>query len=176
MNKKQYYIAALFAIVAATSSKAGSEKFTRLGDVLQVAIPMAGLGYALKEGDREGARQVLEGAVYTSLATHALKRAVGAPRPNGSDNMSFPSGHTAAATQGAAFIYYRYGPKYGIPAFGAAAVVGASRVNGDYHNYADIAAGMLLATGVQYLVSKKGWSVFAAPTADGFSFRSAFKF
>ena len=41
-------------------------------------------------------------------------------------DFSFPSGHTSAAFTGAAFMDYKYGLKYGLPAYILASFVGWS--------------------------------------------------
>ena len=55
--------------------------------------------------------------------------------------MSFPSGHTSAASSGASFIQKRYGWQCGIPAYLAASFVGWSRVEADQHYIEDVLAG-----------------------------------
>lgn len=126
----------------------------RLGDITQIAVPLAAGGIAVYHEDWYGFGQVVEGAVYTSALTHALKFSVQRKRPNGK-NYSFPSGHTSAAAQGAAFLQYRYGAGYGIPAWLLTGVVGYSRVEGKHHYWSDVAAGGALATAVQYMVTRE---------------------
>jgi hypothetical protein len=110
---------------------------------------------SLMKGDSEGTKQWAEGALWTSVATHTLKFAVDEERPNGNDNNSFPSGHTSAAFQGAAFLQMRYGWEYGVPAYAAASFVGYSRVHGEYHYWRDVAAGAALAPFLAMLESIK---------------------
>ncbi len=50
----------------------------------------------------------MQAQVLTSVATLALKHYVREERPNGSDNFSFPSGHTAQAFMGAALFDAEY--------------------------------------------------------------------
>jgi hypothetical protein len=135
------------------------EGVVRAGDNLQIGIPLMAGAISLMKGDLEGTKQWGEGALWTSVATHTLKFAVDEERPNGNDNNSFPSGHTSAAFQGAAFLQMRYGWEYGVPAYAAASFVGYSRVHGKYHYWHDVAAGAALAVGVQYAISGIGMSV-----------------
>lgn len=66
-------------------------------------------------------------------ATEIVKRATHRTRPDGSDNLSFWSGHTATAVQGAGWRY-----QIGIPiAIGA----GYFRMAADRHYLTDVAAG-----------------------------------
>lgn len=119
---------------------------------------MAGM-ISLVRGDYDGTGEWAEGALWTSFATHTLKLAVSEERPNRIDNNSFPSGHTSAAFQGAAFLQMRYGWAYGMPAYAAASFVGYSCVHGKYHYWHDVAAGAALAVGVQYIITDMGKSV-----------------
>lgn len=153
----------------------------RTGDNLQIGIPLvAGMVSLLKE-DYEGTAEWAEGVLWTAVATHTLKFAVDAERPNGNDNNSFPSGHTSAAFQGAAFLQMRYGWRYGLPAYAAASYVGYSRVHGEYHYWRDVAAGAAIAVGVQYAITEMGMSArnfFITPvvTDDQFSLYASLRY
>lgn len=130
----------------------------RAGDNLQVGIPLIAGMISIIKDDNEGTAQWAEGALLTGVATHSLKFAVDAERSNGNDNNSFPSGHTSAAFQGAAFLQMRYGWEYGLPAYVAASYVGYSRVHGEYHYWRDVVAGAALAIGTQYAITGMGMS------------------
>ncbi|QYJ81458.1 phosphatase PAP2 family protein [Shewanella aegiceratis] len=114
---------------------------SEVGDVVQIALPAAGLIGALWIGDTEGAWQVTKGVAATAAITHTLKFGVERLRPDGTESNSFPSGHTSAAFSGAAFIHHRYGNAYGIPAYAAAAFVGGSRIWANRHYMDDVLAG-----------------------------------
>jgi membrane-associated phospholipid phosphatase len=148
-----------------TASSHNTEELENIGDILQIAIPATAGLISIAHGDDEGAIHLLEGALYTGVATHSLKFAINAKRPNGGDH-SFPSGHTSAAAQGAAHLQFRYGYKYGIPAYLLTGVVGYSRVDSEHHYWRDVIAGAALATGIQYGIEKAGISLtnlFIAP-------------
>ena len=149
------------AMILGTGSSLASanDSLTKFGDITQIAIPVVAGGIAFAKSDGEGFIQLVEGALYTSIATHTLKATIDTERPDGSNNDSFPSGHTSAATQGAAFLAMRYGWQYGIPAYALAGVVGYSRVEADKHYWKDVAAGAILATAIQYGVTYAGFSV-----------------
>ncbi|PMJ88291.1 phosphatase PAP2 family protein [Vibrio sp. 10N.261.55.A7] len=168
----RFFIApALVAIsVLPLMAHAENENLTQFGTIAQIGVPVTAGAIALWKSDTEGFFQLAEGAIYTSSATHALKWMVDEERPDGSGNNSFPSGHTSAATQGAAFLQFRYGWEYGLPAYGVSAVVGYSRVQSEKHYWRDVAAGAALATGIQYAVTRMGYSmtsIMFAPYVSG---------
>ena len=113
----------------------------RSGDVLQLLIPATALGTTLAIDDDEGRNQFAKTFLATLGATYGLKLSIDKTRPDGTGSQSFPSGHTSAAFSGAAFIQQRYGWRYGLPAFSAAAFTGYSRVFADRHFVEDVIAG-----------------------------------
>lgn len=153
-----------------TTAMAGYHKdLEETGDVLQWGIPAAAAVVSLAHLDGEGLVQLGEGAFWTSLSTHFLKISINAERPNGRD-YSMPSGHTSAAAQGAAYLQFRYGWQYGVPAYMLTGVVGYSRVENNYHYWRDVIAGVALATGIQYAITIRGVSITnlaIAPMFDG---------
>ncbi len=124
------------------SAATAAEPIDGLGDTLQFLIPATGYAATWLLDDEEG-REQFYWAYGTSLAvTYALKYSVGEHRPNGSSNtLSFPSGHTSSAFQGASFIQQRYGWRYGLPAYLGAAYTGWSRVELGKHYPHDVFAG-----------------------------------
>ena len=117
------------------------------GDILQILIPVVGLGSTIfyEEGN-EGIIQLSKAFVTSQLITEGLKTTTYKRRPNGACCRSFPSGHTSSAFTGAGFIHKRYGLKYAIPAYIGATYVGYSRVQADKHYVEDVVAGALVGT------------------------------
>lgn len=76
----------------------------------------------------------------TALLTCSLKIAVGRIRPSGG-NHSFPSGHTSASFAAASLLDDNFGAAVGIPAYGAAGLVGYSRIESGAHYPSDVLAG-----------------------------------
>ncbi|WP_018968562.1 phosphatase PAP2 family protein [Rubritalea marina] len=145
--------AALVLGSSAQAVKAESEDTLRdIGDVLQFALPGAG-GIATlfeRDSDWEGSKQWLK-TMGTSLGTQvAIKFVVDKTRPS-NGTQSFPSGHTAGAFSGAAFIERRYGWGWGIPAYGLAGLTAYSRVNADVHDTWDVIGGAAIGTLSAYI-------------------------
>jgi hypothetical protein len=115
-----------------------------LGDLTQLLPGAFALTSNLLIGDREGLKQFGLVAGTTIVTTHGLKEIVDKTRPDESADTSFPSGHTAASVMGAAYIWRRYGPKWGAPASVLAAYTGASRIQGQKHFADDVISGAAL--------------------------------
>jgi len=79
--------------------------------------------------------------IVTEVYTGALKYGVQRERPDGSDRLSFPSGHTSAAFTLATVANQHYGWKVGVPAYLLASGIGLSRVEKDKHYLSDVLAG-----------------------------------
>ena len=128
--------------IFAQSSVLADDKVEDYGDTLQGVILGAGLGSAVfHEEGSEGTVQFLKSFAVSQVVTEGLKRVTDKTRPDGNCCKSFPSGHTSKAFMGATFIHRRYGWKYAVPAYIAAAYVGYSRVEADKHYWEDVVAG-----------------------------------
>jgi membrane-associated phospholipid phosphatase len=144
-------------------------------DLLAVGLPALAAGSAWGQGDNEGFKQLTLSMVTTLGATEVLKSSVHSMRPDGSDNKSFPSGHTAVAFAAVRFMDKRYGAEmapYTPWLYAAAGLTGVARVEADKHRWRDVAAGAALGwASSQYwaqpvqggqlsvLPSNKGWVV-----------------
>lgn len=84
-------------------------------------------------------------------------------RPDGSNDQSFPSGHTAQAFVSATFLHKEYGHKsiwYSIAAYTTASTVGIYRVLNNQHFVSDILVGAsigILSTNLAYLTHLNAW-------------------
>jgi len=121
------------------------EELQKAGDVLQFAIPFAGLGATYWYDDEEGRRQLWKSAGANILTVNLMKASVRKLRPNFGAETSYPSGHTNGAFIGATFLNTRYGPYWGVPAYALAALTGYSRVHADAHFADDVVAGASIA-------------------------------
>jgi hypothetical protein len=134
-------------------------------DGLRIALPAVAWGITQYLDDDKGANQFYYSFATTVISTYALKSAIHKNRPDGSDNDSFPSGHTSMAFQGAAFLQYRYGWQYGAPAYALATYVGYSRVKNDHHDSRDVIAGAVIGSVASYLFTTSYYGFNLQPTA-----------
>lgn len=90
--------------------------------------------------------------------TFLVKKIAGRPRPDGSGNNSFPSGHTASAFAAAEFLHQEYkdqSPFIAYSGFVAAAATGALRLYNNKHWLSDTIAGAgfgIASTKIAYLI------------------------
>jgi membrane-associated phospholipid phosphatase len=132
-------VAVLFCTLPA-QAKSTTES---IGDVANILIPATAYASTFAMDDKAGRSEFYRSFFSAAGLTYVLKHAVHKSRPEHNGSYSFPSGHTSASFQGAAFIQRRYGWKWGIAAYVAAAYVGWSRIEGesDKHDLTDVAAG-----------------------------------
>lgn len=140
----------------------------RAGDIAQVVIPAAAGLSALAWGDLEGTGQFCKSLVGALGITYALKYTVDRDRPEGHGAHSFPSGHTAAAFQGAAFIERRHGWYYGLPCYLGAAFVGWSRIEAeaDKHDAIDVFGGAAVGALMSYCFTTRYKGAAFVPTVE----------
>lgn len=86
-------------------------------------------------------RDLVRAQILDQALTQAFKLSVRRPRPDGSGRFSFPSGHTSGAFATATILERRYGWKVGLPAYGVACYVAASRLNENKHFLSDVVFG-----------------------------------
>ena len=158
----------LAAFLGTALPAAAADAVARAGDVGQIALPAAALLATALHHDGTGAKEFAEAFVSTLAAVYVLKATVERRRPDGGLR-SFPSGHTASAAAGAAFLQRRYGWSYGIPAYAAAAFVGYSRVESRRHYTSDVLVGGALGIGANVLFTKRHHRVAVAPVPGGVS-------
>lgn len=122
------------------------DSLEEFGDVMQIALPVIGLGATAIYKDKEGAKQWAYSGLTAVGTTTVMKGIYQKIRPNaGQSATSFPSGHTTGAFFGAAFLDQRYGKWWGIPAYTAAAITAYSRVVTDHHHVDDTVMGASIA-------------------------------
>lgn len=132
-----------------TPPKVGTTQ--KVGDVFLFTLPTATLGTSLVIGDNQGAWQFTKGLLVTAAVTYGLKLGINKPRPDNSNDNSFPSGHTSTTFHSAGYIHRRYGFKYSIPAYAMAGFTAASRIDSNKHDILDVLAGAAIGLGSNLL-------------------------
>lgn len=184
MKLKLYLIALILIVVkngaiAQISDNSVTSSFKR-SDVQQavkvstdigvVLLPIATLTTVLFNNDREGFVEGIEAGGVTLATTLLLKYAVREERPDKSDKLSFPSGHTSISFASAMFLQKRYGWKLGVPAFAVATYVGWGRIYAKRHNWWDVLGGALIGTASSYIFTtpiSKQHNLSISPYYDG---------
>jgi membrane-associated phospholipid phosphatase len=163
------FTAFLIAVFAAMSPAfASDEDWDDVGTAVRWALVGAALAAPAAQGDWNGEFQAAASIGAATLVTTGLKETISKERPDGSDNRSFPSGHTSSSFAAAATLTNRYGWKVGLPAHALAAFVGASRIEAEKHDVVDVLAGAAIGSLSGFLITRKrDDSVVIIPWADG---------
>ena len=115
------------------------------------------LGIATGEQDLEDTGEELSrGLLWTYGLTAGLKYSVRRTRPDGEDDLSFPSAHAAGASCTAAVLWSRHGSSVGIPAASIALYTCISRVNLGRHFPSDVLMGVAIGTACGLAASLDG--------------------
>lgn len=147
----------LAGLAMAPGPAAADDPHRRAGDVLRYALPAGAAALELWRGDAAGAWQLGQSWAVTIVATEALKRSTHVQRPDGSDDLSFPSRHASDAFAAAAYMHRRHGFDQAWPWYAAATYVGWTRVQANRHRWVDIAGSAALAGAASWwLVSPAG--------------------
>ena len=179
MNKKLFLLSVIPISLCPISSFAGPfTDINRLGDLFMVMTPAYALGMTVQAKDFKGTLQLAENIATVQIATEGLKRIVREERPNGADNLSFPSGHSAGAFSGAMFVHKRYGLKPALLPYAMAAITGWTRVYVKAHYWHDVIAGAALSALFTWVIVEPydtKISVSADTSGFNFSFKTSFK-
>jgi membrane-associated phospholipid phosphatase len=114
---------------------------------------------------------VLKSEAIMLGSVYIVKTLTHVQRPDGSDNLSFPSGHTAQAFLAASIVHTEFRDKsqwYGIGAYTLATSVAAFRMINDKHWQSDVVAGAgfgILSAHLAYLSHRNRWG--HRPTGRG---------
>jgi membrane-associated phospholipid phosphatase len=85
----------------------------------------------------DAGQAVVVNGVYTGI----LKKAAQRQRPDASDSLSFPSGHSSTAFALATVADRHYGWKVAVPSYVAASAIALSRISNNKHHLTDVVAG-----------------------------------
>ncbi len=114
------------------------------GSLVQVggAFATYGIGKLSKhQGIELLGRDLVRAQVVTQSLTAGVKLLVRRERPDGSNQASFPSGHSSGTFATATVLQRHYGWKVGVPAYTVAGYVAASRMNEGKHYLSDVVFG-----------------------------------
>lgn len=115
-------------------------------------------GVKSKHSVADGTGLYVLSAGFMGASTFFIKRAADRIRPDGSNNYSFPSGHTASAFAAAEFLNQEYrdvSPWIGYAGYTVATATGAMRLYNNKHWVSDVVAGAgfgIASTKLAYLV------------------------
>lgn len=99
--------------------------------------------------------------ILCSGTTYLLKHSIHKMRPDGTDNRSFPSGHTAIAFSGATVLHKEFGktsPWISVAGYTVATITAVDRVRRNRHHWEDVATGAaigFLSTQASYWIVDK---------------------
>ena len=144
------------------------------GVLMQLSGGLATYAVGRATGNREVATvggEIFRAQILSQAMVQTTKFIVQRERPDGSNSVSFPSGHTASAFATATVVQQHYGWKAGIPAYALAGAVSASRLASSKHYLSDVlvGAGIGIASGraVTFKVGREKFALGAAPTDGG---------
>ncbi|MCE3047754.1 phosphatase PAP2 family protein [Helicobacter kayseriensis] len=168
---KKWYLALAF-FVCSSSLQTKENKFEAFGDLFRL-MPLYVAIATISLQDWKGLLQLSLGTLATQLTTEGIKSLdawyarqgnqssmMWARRPGSNDFKGMPSGHSAGAFSGAAFVYYRYGWKAAVAPIVLATLTAASRVQAKKHSILQVSIGAGIAWGFAYL--------FTAPYQSNF--------
>ncbi len=149
-------------VLLAAPGAAPADLIQKAGDVGAILLPSGAAAGTLLAHDGKGFRQLAFVYASTMAVVYVLKPTVDRTRPNGG-SQSFPSGHSASAFAGAAFLQMRYGWRLGVPAYALASFVGYSRVESKEHYTSDVVAGAVIAVAANLTFTRHRLRAMVAP-------------
>ncbi len=156
----------------------GKREINEMDNYLQYAP--AFLVYALNTAGVKGKNNFIDRTIIYGMANAVMgavvmttKKSTHELRPDGSNYMSFPSGHTATAFAAAEFMRREYQDIsiwYGVAGYAMAATTGYMRMSNNRHWFSDVVAGAgvgILSTDLAYWVYPSLKKLFKNKKSDG---------
>ena len=122
--------------------------------------------------------------ILNNVLAEAIKAAVDRTRPDGTDDHSFPSGHTSSSFAWASVAAHYYGLKVGIPSYIVATLVGVSRIERGGHFASDVVfgatigiiSGLTAVRGSKHFGERRQWTLLPSvgPNYVGMTFHLQF--
>lgn len=155
MRKCILAVAVASALGFSVPATASDKSWDDAGSIARDALVVAAFGVPAVQGDWDGALQAGGSMGVAAGTSYGLKEIFPERRPDGSDNKSFPSGHTSISFAAAATLQNRYGWKVGVPAQIVAAFVGLSRVEANKHHVHDVLVGAAIGEASGFLITRR---------------------
>ena len=118
-------------------------------------------------------RDIVRAQLLSQAMVQTLKHTIRRPRPDGSNNASFPSGHAASAFATATVIQRHYGWKIGAPAYALGGYIALARMAWNRHHATDVVMGagfgIASARTVTMSVAKSRFTLGVRPEVGGAS-------
>ena len=132
-----------------------------------IGIGMYGVGWLAKAPPLAVAgADIMRAQFVSQMWVQALKFTTQRTRPDGSDDLSFPSGHSASAFATATVLQRHFGWKAGVPAYLLAGYVSTARVHDNRHYLSDVVFGAAMGIAGERTVMRSGrYVVRLAPAA-----------
>ena len=127
----------IFEVTADPSSLYGASSFNLPATVGLWLVSKA----ASKPKLQAVSSDLLRALLWTQVLVGPIKHTTRRNRPDGSNRLSFPSGHTANAFAIAGVLNKHYGPRAGIPFYAWSILVGGGRMEEDRHFLSDVVVG-----------------------------------
>jgi membrane-associated phospholipid phosphatase len=152
---RRLLLAAPALLLAQPAAASSQDDWATVSDIGRGALVAWSLGVPLVDGDTDGALQAAGSIGAAGLLTIGLKETFPEMRPDGSDNKSFPSGHTSVSFAAASSILERRGAAEGVPALVLASLVGVARIEADKHHWYDVLVGAGIGTASGLLLTHR---------------------
>ena len=142
----------------------------------QASAGLATYGIGKAVGNQKAAmvgRDIVRAQVVSQVFVQAIKFTVRRERPDGSNDKSFPSGHSASAFATATVLQRHYGWKVGVPAYALGGYIALARMAWNRHHATDVVMGagfgIASARTVTMSLAKSKFSVGVQPERGGAS-------
>jgi PAP2 superfamily len=110
--------------------------------IAPMAVALLGVGRIdHHQSFRDSTYDIAEATMVAATYSTVLKAVVRRERPDGSNKLSFPSGHATNAFAWATVGAHYYGWKVGVPGYAVASLIGISRLEKNVHHLSDVLAG-----------------------------------
>ena len=142
----------------------------------QASAGLATYGIGKAVGNQKAAivgRDIVRAQIVSQVFVQALKYTVRRERPDGSNDKSFPSGHSASAFATATVLQRHYGWKVGVPAYALGGYIALARMAWNRHHATDVVMGagfgIASARTVTMSLAKSKFNVGVQPERGGAS-------